>query len=155
MSKIGVLVANGSRAKFIHYHGIHHSEPSTQPLEILERFTHPDSRRKCDELVSDRPGRYQSVQHLRGAYAEDRNPKEETKEQFATELAKKLNDYRTHDGFDKFLIVAPAHFYGLIEKHLPREVTNLIYGTLQKDYTEYKERELYPVLKKALVPSLH
>ena len=131
MSKIGVLVANGSHAKFIHYHGAHQAIP----LEIIAEFNHPESRAKCNELVSDKPGHYHSQQQFRGAYGEDRNPKEISKEHFAIELAKKLEHYRTQDQFNKFLIITPAHFLGLLEKHLSKEISTTLYGTIQKDYT--------------------
>ena len=147
MSKIGILLANASHAKFICYHGQQH----TPAFEIIEEFTHDESRLKRQELVSDRPGHYKTRHDSRGAYGEDHDPKEATKEQFAIELAKQLNHYR-QAGLNKFLFITPAHFCGLLEKHLAKEIQPLIFSTLHKDYTEYSEKELLPILHEQLFP---
>ncbi|MBI5447200.1 MAG: host attachment protein [Gammaproteobacteria bacterium] len=155
MSKIGVLVANSSQAQFIHYHGLHPLVEGERehPLEVVAVFSHDESRMKGSDLVSDKPGHYCASGDSRGAYDNNnQDPKKVTKEEFAAELAKKLNDYHQHHHFDKFLIVAPDHFYGLIKKHLSKETEALIYGSLQKDYTHYKEKELFLALREAFAP---
>jgi protein required for attachment to host cells len=70
-------------------------------------------------------------------------------ERFAIELADELKSGLGHNKFAKLLIVASAHFYGLIKKHFhpaaPLEVIHI-----SKDYTQCDPNELYAKLKEQI-----
>lgn len=150
MNKTGVLVANGSRARFLHLQG----KNSHQSFETVAEFTHEESRMKGRDLVTDRPGHYHANSHARGAYGEDRNPKDITKEQFALELAKHLDTYRSKDGYNKLLLVTPAQFSGMLEKHLGKATADKVTDTVHKDYTSWTDKELLAVLHEQLKPEI-
>ncbi|MFU8797690.1 MAG: host attachment protein, partial [Gammaproteobacteria bacterium] len=67
-----IIVANSSEAD------IYTTDSIRKPRDFLEWVTslaHPDSKKKRQELVSDRPGHYKARMSTRGAYSEHPDPK--------------------------------------------------------------------------------
>lgn len=136
---IQVIVANSSEAK------MYQTSELGQPLNLVEEYSHPESREKGIDLVSDRPGRYKARMGLgRGAYSEA-YPKEVEADRFARELAECLNGINDYQ-YDDLVVIAPPHFNGLLNKHYSRNVRSKIKHVIEKDYTKTPERRLQNIL---------
>ena len=87
MSKTLVMIANASAARVFGYQA--HEE-----FSLLKEFSHPESRQKGSDLVSDRPGHNEGKGGGHGAFVPSNNPKQVESERFAHELAGWLDDER-------------------------------------------------------------
>ena len=136
-----VLVANASEAR------IFGTEKIGNPMECMKEFSHPESRGKGMDLTSDRPGHYQSRGSGHGAFVDETEPKEHEAERFAAELAKALENGRTHNSYKKLVVVAAPHFHGLINSHLDDHTRAMVVSNIEKDLTSFDESELPEKLK--------
>ncbi|MCS6786108.1 MAG: host attachment protein [Thiobacillaceae bacterium] len=132
MSVTWILVANASHAKLYANHG------PKKGLELVKELDHPESREKAANLVSDRNGNYQGS----GSYTPPTSPKEHEAEVFAQEVARVLEEGRVNRAYDRLILVASAHFMGLLNQRLSQHVRNLVSDTLEKDYTRLPVKEL-------------
>jgi protein required for attachment to host cells len=131
-----ILVANASGAKIYANRGIN------KGLEKQGEFSHPDSRKKSSELVTDRAGHMQSVGNGHGARQPAANPKQSVHENFARKLAQYLEQSRAANMYERLILVAEPHFRGLINSALGAQVRSLISGAIDRDYTKVSDREL-------------
>lgn len=75
-------------------------------LETLHEMTSPDMHRKTHDLVTDGPGRsFESSGVARHAIAAKTDPHEQSKEEFITEVAKKLTQENQSGAFDDLVLV--------------------------------------------------
>jgi protein required for attachment to host cells len=131
---ICILVANASEAHIYEAKNIR-----SKDLTEIKTLTHPESREKGLDLISDRPGHYQTNHSARSAY-ERKSPKETQAEYFAIQLCDELNLDRMHNIYEKLIIIAPPKFYGRMQKHLNKHVIEFIH--IPKDYTKCKPKEI-------------
>jgi|688.fasta_scaffold257227_2 protein required for attachment to host cells len=132
-----ILIANSSTAR------IFQAAKTTKDMKLICEIDHPESREKAVNLVSDLPGRYRkSSSSPLSVYEEPTNPKQVEVERFAHQLAHELNEGRNLNKYHDLIIIAPAHFQGLLNKTFNTHVKNLITITLDKDYTRLKQHEL-------------
>jgi protein required for attachment to host cells len=132
-----ILIANSSNARLYSTHNSY-----IGGLELINEFNHPSSRLKGIDLVSDRPGHYQSRGSGHGALIEHSQPKEVEAERFALELANALENGRIHNRYDKLTLIAPAHFQGLMNKHLNHHINEKLTKKILKDYTKSSLKQL-------------
>lgn len=132
-----VLVANASAAKLYTSENLRHNH-----LVLLDEYSHPDSRKKRTELISDRPGSYEGRGICHGTFVERSDPKEVEAEHFAQELASKLNSGRNSNSYEKLLLIASPHFQGLLKKHMDAKVSQKVTHVIEKDYTKIPEKAL-------------
>lgn len=137
-----ILVCNASRA-FIYLTKEQHPK---NPLQLIIELNHAESRQKGLELVSDRPGHYRTDHTTRGAYTANVDPKEHEKDIFAKDIVGYLANSFKNNHFDKLIIISPSHFWGLLEKHLSKNILQSINKIIQKDYTQSTEPELREIL---------
>ncbi len=139
--KIGVLIANASEARC--YKTIHLGSK----MELIKEYNHPASRLKGMDLISDRPGHFQSRNASgHGAFVEPKAPKEVEAERFAHQIAADLHEAHNGNQFDALVIIAPPHFHGLINKFCSAQVLGRVIHNLEKDYTKLSEKELLAYL---------
>jgi len=131
---ICILVANASEAHIYEAKSVR-----SKDLTKIKTLTHPESREKGTDLISDRPGHYQTNHSARSAY-EKSSPKETQAEYFAIQLCDELNLNRKHNTYEKLIIIAPPKFYGRMQKHLNKHVTEFIH--IPKDYTKCKPEKI-------------
>lgn len=150
-----ILIANSSEA---HIYALDHDHfiKGKIKLDLIDTHTHPDSRKKDDELVSDRMGSFRTgstkagVQG-HGSFQSQTDPHEHEAEVFAIELSKTLeNDHANHK-YTKLVLVAPSHFVGLLHKHLHINVTQSIYDTIEKDYIKTPNKKLIQYMTEHLI----
>ncbi|OGO93786.1 MAG: hypothetical protein A3F41_06800 [Coxiella sp. RIFCSPHIGHO2_12_FULL_44_14] len=138
MEKTWILIANASMAKIFKVNKLKFLS-GTAKLNLIEEFTHPASRKKSMDMVSDRLGRYRAhggegLGH--GAYAEPTDPKAYEIEHFAHELVEKLEAGRVSHQFEDIILVASPHFYGLMNKSFHEDLRRMITTVIEKDYTK-------------------
>jgi protein required for attachment to host cells len=129
-----ILVANASQAYLYSTENLH-----TDELDLVKEFKHPESREKGLKLTSDRPGHYKTDHQSRSAY-EKSHPKEDEAEVFARELAAMLKEGNNNHEYSELLLVAPPHFYGLLNKNIDFSLDKLLH--IGKDYTHLTARDL-------------
>jgi len=134
--KIHVLVANACEARF------YETERLGSPMNLISQYTHPESREKGVDLMTDGPGHFKTDGGAHGAYTPDNTPRQLEADRFAHELAQHLHKALANNAFEEVVIVAPAHFYGLINKHCDHQVRNKITHKVEKDYVKMPEKEL-------------
>lgn len=148
MDNIWVLVANASVATV--YNFVSHKSSQQKPnLEVVEQFQHPDSRKKDQDLVSDRMGDYQSRNGAgRGSFVENSDPHQYEAEVFARELVHFLEKGRTAHKFASLMLVAEPHFMGLLRKCMDdHPLKHLPIKEVLKEYTQEKPDQLLTLLK--------
>jgi len=137
-----VLVTNSSEANLFSCENIR-----TENLTLIKNFSHPDSRKKVSDLVSDRPGHFQTDGGAHGAF-EKGDPKRVEADHFALELVKFIKDTIGSISNTKLIVVSPSHFSILIKKHLGSHIKDLI--CIPKDYTKYTPKELLDFLRETI-----
>jgi protein required for attachment to host cells len=142
-----VLVADSVSARIYSLDSKHRH----QPLNLIHELEHVDSKKKNHDLVSDRSGSFQAGSMTgRGSFVAHSEPKTVEIDKFARELAVLLEDGRLQNLYKEIIIVAAPHFYGALNKHVSKQVKDLVKKTVQKDYMHYTE----PQLREAINGSL-
>jgi protein required for attachment to host cells len=136
MSTTWIVVANASQARVFANHG------PKKGLSLLKEFSHPESREKALQLVSDRPGHNQSHGNGHGSYVPASDPKQQEADRFALQIAKELELGRSSNGYEKLIVVASPSFLGLLNSKLSNHVRSRVTQSIEKDYTRATEREL-------------
>ena len=137
-----ILVANAAEAKLLATENLRVGK-----LQLLREFVYPDSRKKATDLMSDKPGHYKTDMGARSAYSKN-DPKEVAAEHFAIQLAHELKSSWDKNQYKHLVIVTPAHFYGLIKKHLSRHLSDIVH--VSKDYTKHNLVKLTSSLQEQL-----
>lgn len=132
-----ILVANASHAKLYATHNL-----GNELIPIIE-FTHPESRNKGIDLVSDRVGSFQAMNGTGyGAFVETSDPKANEVSRFASEIARILDEARTHNAFDRLIWIVPAQFDGILKSRCNNQVMKKVVHTAHKNYMSLSESEL-------------
>lgn len=138
MKTVWILIANASEARLFKY-----ERGNQHHLELIKAFSHPESREKILNLVSDEAGRYRkSSRSPKSAFEEPFSPKQVEAQRFAQSLASLLEQGRNKNLFKDLILIAPSHFQGLLNKCFNAHIRNKITTTLDKDYTKVKEHDL-------------
>jgi len=144
MATAWILVANASEAKVYSNKGI------GKGLEIIAKLSHPDSRKKTSDLVSDRPGHMQGSGNGHGSRQPATDPKQHEHDIFARELAQQLDQGRTANSYQRLIVVAEAGFRGLLNGVMNSQVNSLVSDSIDKDYTKLNDKELATHLEKVI-----
>jgi protein required for attachment to host cells len=116
-----VVVADSARARILG------RKQKFSPPEELESLTHPESRLRRQDLVSDRPGTVHESRTPGESQADPRtDPRDHEAELFARELAARLKQLRQRPGFDGLSLVAEPRFLGLLRRQLDAETLKRI-----------------------------
>lgn len=145
MSTTWILVASATHATIYTTHKAKLFSPNGHDerfLTLLQSIDNAAGRKKISDLVSDKSGRYQGGGAFHGAYEEESDPKTIETNRFARRIATILNKGRIEKAYDDLIIVAPAQFEGLLNKHLNIQLERLISKTIKKDYTHCINKDL-------------
>lgn len=122
---------------------IYSCEGKAKPLSLFKEIKHPESKKKREELVTDRHGGYQAGNKAtRGVYVEHIDPQEEEIEHFWQQLAKEFEVGRAANQYKKLILIAAPRVSGKLIKHVDKNVKNLLINNIQKDYMHFKEHEI-------------
>jgi protein required for attachment to host cells len=116
-------------------------------MTLLKEINHPENKLKNSDLVSDRPGHYQSGTVARGAYSPDTDPKQVKIIDFLKEVAKELDHGRNDQAYNNLIIIAAPQTSGLLTQQLNKHVNNLISNHIHKDMIHLTEQELLHFIK--------
>jgi protein required for attachment to host cells len=140
--KTWIIVANSSIGYLYQTDNLRNND-----ITLIKELSHPQSREKGIDILTDRPGHFNTNHAARSAY-EKVDPKEMESDHFSRELVSLLNHgYNNHE-FEQVILVAAPHFYGLINKHLNFHLDKIVH--IPKDYTKLKAQELLDALRKHL-----
>ena len=131
-----ILVANASTARLYVNHGV------KKGIQLVKELSHPESREKGSNLVSDRPGHYVGAGNGHGSFVSANDPKQNEAERFAQELAREMEHGRTANSYLRAILVAAPAFMGLLKSNLSSQVCKLVSEKVEKDYTKATEKEL-------------
>lgn len=133
-----LLVCDASKARlYSMYKARLFIDPDYKNLELLNKFSHDASRKKNHELETDRMGTFGA-----GTFVEATTPKDHEAEVFAHELLSRLECGRKDGTYRDLIIIAPPAFMGLLKKHMHQELKKITCKNIEKDYTQYNEKEL-------------
>jgi protein required for attachment to host cells len=146
MNTVWVLVCDAAKARFFELRG------DSPTWHLVSEASHDGSRSKTADLVSDKAGRSSSegngVHH--NALAPASTPKEVQKEHFAHSLRNTLDQAMRSARFHHWVLVAPPHFLGMLEKELTVELRKHLMKTVDKEMTHLAPRELAEKLRDAV-----
>jgi protein required for attachment to host cells len=138
MSKIWILVCDAARARLFE---VQDGDPTWRAVDT---FDHPESRSKASALVGDHSGQRSSegpsVHH--NALAPSSSPKDIEKGRFGHSLAKMLDQAMRSKRFDRWVLVAPPHFLGMLRNELSHELEKQLMATVDKNLNHLDVRAL-------------
>ena len=137
MNIVWILVCDSARGRLFETRG---NDPSWNLLEV---FSHAESRSKTSDLASDRLGQSMSqgsVHH--GALAPSKSPKEVEKSYFVHSLATMLDKGLRSNRFDRLVLVAPPQCLGMLKNELTPELQKHLMATVDKDLTHSDATDL-------------
>lgn len=150
MNTIWILVANASVATVYSVAALESSKKAPG-LTVVAQYSHPDSRKKDHELMTDKLGRYQSHRGEetsgRGSFAEATDPHQHEAEIFAKELCLHLVAGKDQNQYKKLILVAAPHFMGLLRQNIESHpLKDIEIKEVLKDYTQEKPDQLLSLL---------
>lgn len=149
MAMTWVVVASASIAKIFSVNKIKFLN-DTDKLKLVNELSHPASRMRDSEIVSDKSGRYRPKNMGADSFAEATDPKKNEMDIFSRELIHYLESSRTSKLFhDLILVVAPS-FYGLLNTHMHQQLKGLVSLVIEKDYTKDSDHDLEKHLKQQI-----
>jgi protein required for attachment to host cells len=138
MNKVWILVCDSARARLFE---IQDGGPTWRAVDT---FDHPESRSKTSALVGDHSGQRSSagpsVHH--NALAPSSSPKDIEKGHFGHSLAKMLDQAMRSKRFDRWVLVAPPHFLGMLRNELSHELEKQLMATVDKNLNHLDVRAL-------------
>lgn len=133
-----IVLANASATYIYAVNG----KNSIDAVELITKLEHPESRKKNRELVTDRPGHYQTNHATRGSYSQHTDPKKIEMDNFAKEVADFLEQSNALGKYQSLIMIAGPNFYGLLMKHLHKPLHELIDKVIEKEIIINNEHEL-------------
>lgn len=128
MSKYRILVADQAEAIF------YDAATLTGMPKEVGRISDPMARLHDRDLASDRPGRsYESVGGARHSVQRAETPRHTEAVRFARRIARRLDDARRKDEFDRLVVVAGPPFLGLVREQLSGPTRARVAREIHKD----------------------
>jgi protein required for attachment to host cells len=141
-----ILIADASRARLFEH------QRSRRSLELVFEDDRPQLRDRELMRDSDRPGRsHESVGQARHAMQPHTTTDERIREQFARELADRLQLGANEHRFGQLLLVAPPAMLGALRSHIGEALRDRVLAELDKDLTKISPHELPEHLAEWLV----
>ena len=134
-----VMIANAGGARVFRYQ-------TQEEFSLVKEFSHPQSRQKGSDLVSDRPGHSEAKGGGHGAFIPSNGPKQIEAQRFASELADWLDGERRQNRYKQVMLAADPGFLGLLNKSINNQTMQLVFKTLGKDYSQINQRDLPQML---------
>jgi protein required for attachment to host cells len=146
---IWILIADASRAV------LYSTEKRGDEWEVIDSYSHPESRQKNAELTPTEPGH--SLKSKGGArhtvLEAATSPKQAEMEHFAQQLADVLAAGTAQHSYDSWVLVAPPHFLGLLRERLSTETGKRLAASINKDFTFTDAHDARRRLEDAVFPA--
>ena len=128
MSRIRIVVADQAEAVF--YDSASLGMPLREVAKITDAAAHLHDRDFC----SDRPGRtHASVGSARSAYTRETNSRQLEAVRFARRIARRLDEARRKEEYERLIIVAGPSFLGLMREELSKPTKARVVHEVPKD----------------------
>ena len=139
-----VVVADASRARFLHFKG------HVSGLEEIHDMVNPEGRLRNQDLVTDKHG---TTSDRKGVGTPQMGDNAEAAHQvekaFAQEVAKALGKMSREAGVKALHIAAPPRFLGDLRKSLDKNTNSLVKNEINKDISAMSLDEIKRQLDKA------
>lgn len=126
---------------------IYSYEPKNHKLILLKSLENPSAKLKESDLVSDRPGHYQTMHSAKGAYEPATTPHDVELDHFAKVLAiflkKGLDDHQ----YKQLILCSAPHIGGILLNNLDKQVEKTLLINIKKNFVEEEELVLSNYLK--------
>ncbi len=117
---------------------------------LVREFSHPESRHRASQLLSDKPGRVRQYTGQRAAMEPPTPRKKVEADKFARELASALEEGLNKNAFERLVLVTPPAFLGVLREHLAPRVEAKVAEVIEKDYLHLDEQKLKERLEEHL-----
>ncbi len=112
-----VVVADAARARLFA------RQKKFSDLEEIETLTHPESRLRRQDLVSDRAGTVHEARDFGESSADQQtDPKSREADRFARQVSARLEHLSSNHRPEGIALVAEPRFLGLLRQHLAKDV---------------------------------
>lgn len=116
-------------------------------LTLLESVENPSGQLKTSDLVTDRPGHYQTSHTAKGAYEWPTSPHEAELERFTKELADLLKKGLDNHHYKQLILCALPHVGGSLLSKLDKQVEQSLLVHIKKNFIEFEPIVLAKYLK--------
>ena len=100
----------------------------------MARITDPAAHLHDRDLMSDRPGRsYESFGGARHALERENDPRQREAVRFARRIARRLDEARRKDEFERLVVVAGPPFLGLLRQAMSKPTKARVAHEIHKD----------------------
>lgn len=138
---IWVISLNSSLAHIYSY------APKNHTLNLLESLENPSAKLKESDLVSDRPGHYQTMHSAKGAYEAPSNPHEVELDHFTKTLANFLKKGLDNHQYKQLILCSAPHVGGVLLGNLDKQVEQTLLINIKKNFVEEDKSVLLNYLK--------
>lgn len=122
-------------------------EPKKHNLTLLKSFENPSANLKERDLVSDRPGHYQTMHSAKGAYETANSPHEVELDHFTKTLAAYLKKELDNHHYKQLILCSAPHAGGILLRNLDKQVEQTLLINVKKNFVEADESVLINYLK--------
>lgn len=139
-----ILLADAATAR------LYESQGAGRGIQLVAELSHPESRARESELVSDKPGRVKQSAGYRSAMEPHTPRKKVEMEHFARQVAKALEDGLNKKAYESLVLVTPPAFLGVLRSVLSERVLHRVSATIEKDYLHLDQTDLRERLRDQL-----
>lgn len=140
IKKPGLLIlANSTQA--------HIYEVTKDKHIIIKELSHDQSRFKNQQLITDKPGRFQTSFEVQGKFIPTSNPHEAEHSHFAKTVANEVKKQASKKKYQDIALCAEPHFYGLLKESFSKSAPDLITKVIEKDYIPLPKLEQNAVIE--------
>ncbi len=121
-----------------------------QPLDRLteiECVENPAGHLKESDLLTDRPGRYQTSHTARSAYEWPSDPQEVELGRFTHYVADRLKKGLNENQYTQLIICGTPHVSGVLLAQLDKQVKQVVLANLSKNFIDAASEDLMDYLK--------
>lgn len=141
-----LLIADGVRARLFKV------DKKAKKLREIRDFLNPEARLHEKEFAQDSPGRSFDSKGLgRHNMEKSSSGKEKSKEEFAHELVKHLDEKYKTEKINRIVVVAPSKFLGYMNNKFNKVECKRAVTTIAKEMTNLSADEIFKHLKKELL----
>src|SRR5437762_283653 len=98
-----IIIANATECKI--FQVLKDEEKGDDILALKKKFSHPERRLKNKDLVTNRPNHFNTSHTARSSFSDPQTPKQHELESFAIFIVRHLEEKRTHNQMDKFILI--------------------------------------------------
>ena len=141
-----LLVADGVHGRLFKV------DRKAKKLVEIDDFINPEGRMHEKDFVSDTPGRtFDRQGEGRHVIEKSKKKKEQSKEQFANELATYLSEKCNTEKINRLIVVAPSKILGYINNKFSKLSCNCNTTNIAKDITSLSGAEIFNTLENDLL----